>query len=72
MIVAILTAKLPDLHNLFDLVGFDEFTYLVVLVMIAILGPGSVSLDAILVPPPLGQSARREVKSLLSHLDVAT
>jgi len=49
MIVAILTAKLPDLHSLFDLVGFDEFTYLVVLVMIAILGPGSVSLDAILV-----------------------
>jgi putative oxidoreductase len=47
MIVAILTAKLPDLHSLFDLVGFDE--YLVVLVMIAILGPGSVSLDAILV-----------------------
>ncbi|HEX3346463.1 MAG TPA: DoxX family protein [Polyangiaceae bacterium] len=49
MIVAILTAKRPDLHNVFDLVGFDEFTYLVVLVMIAILGPGSLSLDAILV-----------------------
>ena len=47
MIVAILTAKLPDLHGLFDLVGFDEFTYLVVLVMIAILGPGAVSLDAV-------------------------
>jgi len=49
MLVAILTAKLPDLHNLFDLVGFDEFTYLVVLVMIAILGPGPFALDAILV-----------------------
>ena len=49
MIVAILTAKLPDLHGLFDLVGFDEFTYLVVLVMIAILGPGSIALDALLV-----------------------
>jgi len=45
MIVAILTAKLADLHNLFDLVGFDEFTYLVVLVMIAIIGPGKVALD---------------------------
>jgi putative oxidoreductase len=45
MIVAILTAKRPDLHGLFDLVGFDEFTYLCVLVMIAILGPGTVSLD---------------------------
>ena len=41
MIVAILTAKRPDIHGLFDLVGFDEFTYLFVLVMIAILGPGA-------------------------------
>ncbi len=49
MIVAILTAKRADLHGLFDLVGFDEFTYLVVLVMIAILGPGSASVDALLV-----------------------
>jgi len=49
MIVAILTAKRSDLHGLFDLVGFDEFTYLVVLVMIAIIGPGKASLDAMLV-----------------------
>jgi len=49
MMVAILTAKRPDLHGLFDLVAFDEFTYLIVLVMIAIVGPGPVSLDAILV-----------------------
>jgi putative oxidoreductase len=48
MVVAILTAKLPDLHNVFDLVGFDDFTYLVVLVMIAIIGPGAVSLDHLL------------------------
>jgi putative oxidoreductase len=45
MIVAILTAKLSELHNVFDLVGFEEFTYLVLLVMIAIVGPGPVSLD---------------------------
>jgi putative oxidoreductase len=63
MIVAILTAKLPDLHNVFDLVGFDEFTYLVVLVMIAILGPGSFALDAILV---------RRLGWSKAHLDVAT
>jgi putative oxidoreductase len=49
MIVAILTAKRNDLHGLFDLVGFDEFTYLVVLVMIAILGPGAASIDAVIV-----------------------
>jgi putative oxidoreductase len=45
MVVAILTAKLADLHSLFDLVGFDEFTYLVVLVMILILGPGDAAFD---------------------------
>lgn len=45
MVVAILTAKRADLHGLFDLVGFDEFTYLVVLVMLAILGPGGWSID---------------------------
>jgi putative oxidoreductase len=48
MIVAILTAKLADLHGVFDLVGFDEFTYLVVLIMIAIIGPGAMSLDHLL------------------------
>jgi|HubBroStandDraft_1064217.scaffolds.fasta_scaffold00946_1 putative oxidoreductase len=49
MVVAILTAKLGDLHNVFDLVGFDEFTYLVVLVMIVLIGPGAVALDHLLV-----------------------
>lgn len=48
MIVAILTAKRSELHGLFDLVGFDEFTYLCVLVMVAIIGPGAVSLDRVL------------------------
>jgi putative oxidoreductase len=45
MVVAILTAKRAELHGLFDLVGFEEFTYLVVLVMIAVLGPGDWSID---------------------------
>ena len=45
MIVAIATAKWSDLHGIFDLVGFDEFTYLAVLVMLAIIGPGAVSVD---------------------------
>ena len=48
MIVAILTAKRKDLHGLFDLVGFDEFTYLVLLVMLAFLGPGSWAVDRFL------------------------
>ncbi len=45
MIVALMTAKRGDIHGLFDLVGQDEFTYLTVLVMIAILGPGRAALD---------------------------
>jgi putative oxidoreductase len=49
MCVAILTAKRGDLHGIFDLVGFDEFTYLCVLIMLAIIGPGMVSLDHLLV-----------------------
>jgi len=49
MVVAILTAKLGDIHDLFDLVGADEFTYLCVLVMLAVIGPGLLSLDRLLV-----------------------
>jgi putative oxidoreductase len=49
MVVAILTAKLADIHGLFDLIGAEEFTYLCVLMMLAVMGPGKVSLDALLV-----------------------
>jgi putative oxidoreductase len=49
MAIAILTAKRSDIHGIFDLVGQDEFTYLVVLVMIAVIGPGALSLDHLLV-----------------------
>ena len=48
MVVAILTAKRGDIHGFFDLVGFEETTYLLLLVMIAILGPGSISVDHLL------------------------
>jgi putative oxidoreductase len=57
MVVAILTAKLSDIHGLFDLVAADEFTYLCVLVMLAIIGPGELSLDHILVRRWLEPSA---------------
>jgi putative oxidoreductase len=49
MVIAILTAKLPDIHGLFDLVAADEFTYLCVLMMLALIGPGKLSLDQLLV-----------------------
>jgi putative oxidoreductase len=48
MVVAILTAKRPDIHGFFDLIAFEETTYFLVLVMIAVLGPGSISVDHLL------------------------
>jgi putative oxidoreductase len=48
MIVAIITAKRGDIHGFFELIAFEETTYLLVLVMIAILGPGSISIDHLL------------------------
>ncbi len=45
MTIALLTAKRGDIHGVFDLVGQDEFTYWVVLVMIAFLGPGKAAID---------------------------
>jgi len=56
MVVAILTAKLKDIHGIFDLVGADEFTYLCVLVMLLIIGPGMLSVDSIFVSRVLGSS----------------
>jgi putative oxidoreductase len=47
MAVAILTAKLDDIHNLPDLFGQVEWTYLVLLLLIAAFGPGKASLDAL-------------------------
>ena len=47
MVVAILTAKKDDLHGITDLVGFIEWSYLALLAVVAIMGPGSVSLDTL-------------------------
>jgi putative oxidoreductase len=49
MAVALLTAKRDKIHGVYDLVGQDELTYLIMLVMIAVIGPGAVSLDRLLV-----------------------
>ncbi|HVW30671.1 MAG TPA: DoxX family protein [Polyangiaceae bacterium] len=48
MTIALITAKSGDIHGVFDLVGQDEFTYLVVLIMIAVLGPGKLALDRLI------------------------
>jgi len=60
MVVALLTAKLKDIHGIFDLVGADEFTYLCVLVMLFVIGPGMLSVDAVLARRVFGASDERE------------
>lgn len=46
MVVAILTAKRDELHGVTDLVGFIEWTYLALLAVVVIFGPGAASVDA--------------------------
>jgi putative oxidoreductase len=45
MTVAILTAKIDNLHGISDLLGFEEWTYIVLALWIAVAGPGPLSLD---------------------------
>jgi putative oxidoreductase len=68
MVVAILTAKRGDIDGLSTLVGFEEFSYLVMFLWLAVAGPGALSLDHVLVrrltgrkvsyPRPLYQPSR--------------
>jgi putative oxidoreductase len=46
MIVALATAKANEIHTPFDLLGQVEFTFLALLLVIALVGPGLASLDA--------------------------
>ena len=48
MTVAVLTAKLENLHGISDLLGFEEWTYIVLAFWIAVAGPGPLSLDRLL------------------------
>jgi putative oxidoreductase len=48
MVIAILTAKREAIDGLTTLVGLEEWSYLVMFLVIALLGPGALSLDALL------------------------
>jgi|SRR5450432_1405259 len=48
MVVAILTAKRPELTGLSALLGFEEWSYLVFFIWLALVGPGPLSVDALL------------------------
>jgi putative oxidoreductase len=49
MVVAILSAKRDDITGLTALVGFEEWSYIVFLVWLAVAGAGPLSLDALVV-----------------------
>lgn len=48
MVIAILTAKRSSIDGLTTLVGFEEWSYLVMFLWIALAGPGLLSLDALI------------------------
>jgi len=48
MVIAILTAKRPNIDGLTTLVGFEEWSYLVMFIWIALAGAGPLSLDALI------------------------
>jgi putative oxidoreductase len=48
MVVAILTAKRAELDGIRTLLGFEEWSYIVFFVWIALAGPGPLSLDALI------------------------
>ena len=50
MVVAILTAKRAEIDGLSALVGFEEWSYLVFFVWLAVAGAGPVSLDRFVAP----------------------
>jgi putative oxidoreductase len=51
MVIAILTAKRPDIDGLTTLVGFEEWSYLVFFLWLAVAGAGPLSLDRLVLPP---------------------
>lgn len=48
MVVAMLTARAADVSDVLDLVRLEEFTYLMVLAMLFVLGPARISVDHLL------------------------
>ena len=65
MVIAILTAKRADIDGLTTLVGFEEWSYLVFFVWLALVGAGPVSLDTL-----IRKLRRRNDRSLASATTV--
>jgi putative oxidoreductase len=65
MAVAILTAQREQVHGLPDLFGLVEWTYLALLLWVALAGPGKISLDHLLFSRK-PEAAARSASSLIS------
>ena len=63
MVVAILTAKRDDIHGIADLFGQVEWTYIAILLVIAAIGPGAVSVDTLVAK----KASRRMPASTRAH-----
>jgi putative oxidoreductase len=50
MVIAILTAKRSEIEGVSSLFGFEEFTYLMIFLWLAVSGPGALSIDRLLAP----------------------
>jgi len=68
MVVAILTAKRPEIDGIASLLGFNEFAYLACFVWLAVAGAGPISLDRLL----FGRKSDRLPKPLLRPSAQAT
>jgi putative oxidoreductase len=48
MVVAIITAKRDEIEGVLSILGFDEWAYLVMFIVIVLIGAGPLSLDALI------------------------
>jgi putative oxidoreductase len=67
MAVAILTAKIDNLHGISDLLGFEEWTYIVLLLWIAVAGPGRLSVDRLVASRAAKLSRADKLADLVSR-----
>jgi uncharacterized membrane protein YphA (DoxX/SURF4 family) len=64
MVVALVTAKRDEIHGLSDLFFQVEFTYVCMLLVIVVLGPGAASVDA-----AVGRILRKGRQSRREHAE---
>jgi putative oxidoreductase len=64
MLVAILTAKRAEIDGVATLAGFEEWSYLVMFLVLALSGPGALSLDALVARRLAARRARPRAEAL--------